>query len=103
MNQRAWETASACATPSRNGRRERWRRGRADPDAYFAERGMVLICGQRGTQWAADPCFPDEGRKALVGYGIGDTEAAATVSALERWLVEQDAPDLRRRPGDPLP
>ena len=72
------------------------RRGRADPDAFFAQRGIVLSCYEAdGWWWAA--------MKLASRYGRGKSETEAKIRAVERWIVEQEGPDLRRRPGDSLP
>ena len=73
------------------------RRGIADPEAFFSERGITLTCWRDGETWWA--ATSDRSRQ----YGRGTSEEEARVAAVRRWTTEQEAPDLQRRPGQPLP
>jgi hypothetical protein len=64
------------------------RRGIEDPDAFFAARGMVLTCWYDGEVWWA--ATSERARQ----YGRGDSEGDAKVSAVRRWMTEQEHPDL---------
>jgi hypothetical protein len=73
-------------------------RGLDDPDAFFAERGIILSCCRADREWWAYL-----GRRSQHPYGEGPSERRAKESAVRRWMVEQEHPDLRRHPGEPLP
>ena len=77
--------------------RSELRRGLDDPDGFFSDRGFQLECTEIDGEWWAElsPSVPR--------YGRGATEPEAKDSAVRRWMVEEDGPDLRRRPGEPLP
>jgi hypothetical protein len=74
----------------------RLRDGLLDPDRFFEERGITLRCVQREGAWWAE-------WTGTAHYGRGETEQEAKESAVRRWMNEQEAPDLRRLPGEPLP
>lgn len=73
------------------------RKGLAGPDAFFRERGMTLSCSEADGFWWAG--FSESASR----YGRGSSEEEAKLSAVRRWMAEQEAPDLRRQPGEPLP
>jgi hypothetical protein len=77
--------------------REALRRGLADPDAFFWDRGIALTFRETDNGWAVDL------GTRLRSYGSGETLFDAKLSAVPRWMVEQEGPDLRRLPGESLP
>jgi hypothetical protein len=77
--------------------RQQLERGQSGPDGFFAERGFTLTCHTAdGVWWAALG-------ESAPRYGRDPSELEAKRSAVRRWIVEEEGPDLRRRPGDPLP
>jgi hypothetical protein len=77
--------------------RQQLERGLSDPDGLFAERGLPLTSHTAdGVWWAALG-------ESAPQYGRGPSELQAKRSAVRRWIVEEEGPDLRRRSGDPLP
>jgi hypothetical protein len=77
--------------------RQQLERGLSDPDGFFAGRGLTLTCHTAdGVWWAALA-------ESAPRYGRGPSELEAKRSAVRRWIVEEEGPDLRRQPGDPLP
>jgi hypothetical protein len=84
------------------------RRGRQDPDAFFADRGFTVVCHQVQSGWWADLWLTtrlhEEGYQGTHhGFGVGPSEWDSKVSAVERWMYQEEHPDLRRQSGDPLP
>lgn len=84
-------------------RRSRPRLGRmAEPDAaeaeaYFRERRWRLRTHHDEGKWWADLVSTDSDLD-VPRYGVGASEAAAIVSAKQRWVVEQEPPQpLARR------
>jgi hypothetical protein len=81
----------------------------SDPDAYFAERGLVLRVAERNsdpelpqkgesresTHWA-DVVSARSGEVVAQSYGSGRSVDEAKTRALKRWIVEQE-------PSPPLP
>jgi hypothetical protein len=91
MNQSEPERARQARTA-----RDELRRGLDHPDQFFAQRGFVLSCHEiEGEWWAA--------LGSRTRYGRGSSEQEAKRSAVRRWMSEEEHPDLRRRPGEPLP
>lgn len=82
-------------------RSARLREAESDPDAFFAERGIVVRIHGDNTLYWADLFSADSDRPAWARYGRGDTPEGATYAAVVRWLG-QEASDLERRPVDPL-
>jgi hypothetical protein len=70
-------------------------RGIADPDAFFADRGIVLTCWYDGEEWWAATS------DALVNTGA--ERQTRTRRSRRRRMTEQEHPDLQRRPGQSLP
>jgi hypothetical protein len=83
--------------------RETLRRGVTDPDRYFAERdGICLDAYESDGEWWCDLRTP--GRERVISrYGRGMSAPDCKESAVRRWAIEQEGPDLTRRPGDSLP
>ena len=77
--------------------------GLSDPEAFFAQRGCALRCHETDGEWWADLAGVGSDRPGWIGFGGGATKDLAMASAVRRWLIEQEAPDPKRRPGDRLP
>lgn len=76
--------------------RNELRRRLDEPDAFFAGRELTLSSREADGEWWADV-------RPVRAYGRGASEREAKASAVRRWMAEEEAPDLRRRPGEPLP
>jgi hypothetical protein len=73
------------------------RRGLVDPDRFFADRGITLSAYEAADEW-----WVALGSHATQ-YGRGASAQDAKVSAVRRWMVEQEGPDLARKKGETLP
>ena len=76
--------------------REKLRRGLADPDGFFRNRGIELAAVEGDGQWWA-------GWERAPRYGSGSTPGEAKLGAVRRWMSEQEHPDLRRRQENRCP
>jgi hypothetical protein len=62
-----------------------------DPDAYFADREFEMRCHQADGSWWAD-LYRRSSDFTVPLYGRGDSVDEAKVSALRRWIIEQEPP-----------
>ena len=93
-----WERVHGETEDARN----RLSAGLADPDEFFADRGFALDCHESDGEWWCDLTKPTH-ENVAARYGRGSSAADAKAHAVQRWVVEQEPADLRRRPGEPLP
>lgn len=99
----AWDRAR----DETNRARQRLDAGVSNPKRFFATRGFGLRCYKDGSEWWCDLGRRRDWRRRPLNwarrYGRGPTKEASRESAVRRWLIEQEPPDLERRPGDRLP
>jgi hypothetical protein len=74
------------------------------PDAYFAERGFELVVVERDLDSELPPDASTRGSthwadlvriatgKVVPAYGAGHDVDSAKISAMKRWVVEQERP-----------